>query len=248
MKIISHRGAKGLAPENTLRAFEKAIAHHVDQIEFDLRVTKDNVVVLHHNRDITDPAGNKLLLHRHTLAELSAHKPDLITFDALLDAIGHRTHLLIEIKPGEPVAPIAAAIKGRLEAGWPSSIFSVGSFDQSVLRAMHHAFPSIETVVIEHWSGLRARWRARQLGTKRISMRSWWLWRGFLRAMHRRGYQITPYTLNSVARARKWSPYLYGIITDRPDLFEQQSWNNPEEKRFGRTDLPGIVKIFDLLR
>jgi len=221
LKIIGHRGAKGLAPENTLKAFEKAIEHGVDQVELDLRVTKDGVVVLNHNQDVTDPAGNKLPLKTHTFEELRVHKPDLITFESFLESVGHKTHLLLDIKPHEPVQPIATIIQTQLTAGWPASTFSIGSFDQSILRAMHRAFPDIEIVVIEHWSGVRAQLRARQVHTKRISMRSWWLWRGFLRAMHRAGYQVSPYTLNNPQRAHKWQPYIYGIITDRPDLFQK---------------------------
>ncbi len=220
MKIIGHRGAKGLAPENTLQSFEKALQHHVDALEFDLRVTNDGEVVVHHNPDLTDPAGNKLLLANHTLSELHRHKPDLLTFTELLAAIPYDTHLLIEIKPGEPTAPIVRLIIAELARSRPTSTMSIGSFDQTVLRAIHQTLPQIELVVIERWSGIRASLRARELGTKRLNMRSWWLWRGFLKAMHKRGYQISPYTMNNPRQVRKWQPYLYGIITDYPDRFE----------------------------
>jgi glycerophosphoryl diester phosphodiesterase len=43
VKIIGHRGARGLAPENTLAAFAKAIELEVDGVEFDVRVTKDKI-------------------------------------------------------------------------------------------------------------------------------------------------------------------------------------------------------------
>ena len=45
--IIAHRGASELAPENTLTAFEKAIADGAEGIEFDVRLAKDEVVVFH---------------------------------------------------------------------------------------------------------------------------------------------------------------------------------------------------------
>ncbi len=47
--IIAHRGASGLAPENTLAAFRKAIALDADGIEFDLHLTADGAVVVHHD-------------------------------------------------------------------------------------------------------------------------------------------------------------------------------------------------------
>lgn len=220
MKIIGHRGAKGLAPENTLHAFEKAFEHHVDEIEFDLRVTKDDVVVMHHNPDLTDPAGNKLLLADHTFVELQNHKPDLLTFKAFLESTDYSTHLLIEIKPHEPTGQIVQLIRKELTSGRPMSSMSICSFDQAILRTIHRTLPDIELVVIERWSGVRAAWRAHQIGTKRLSMNAKWLWSGFLKTMHRRGYQISPYTVNDPLQAHKWRPYLYGIITDYPDRFE----------------------------
>ncbi|HSX31030.1 MAG TPA: glycerophosphodiester phosphodiesterase [Candidatus Saccharimonadales bacterium] len=223
MKIIGHRGARGLAPENTLRSFEKALEHHVDQLEFDLRVTSDNIIVLHHDPALVDAAGNRLTIRTTPYDILKQHKSDLLTFHEFARRIGTKVHLYIEIKPDEPVKLIAKALQDQLKDGWKPDGFSIASFDQSVLVAMHRLFPEVEMVVIEKWSSLRARFRARQVGTKRLAMNQRWLWRGFLRAMHRAGYQISPYTVNDPARARKWQPYIYGVVTDRPDLFEKQS-------------------------
>jgi glycerophosphoryl diester phosphodiesterase len=221
MKIIGHRGAKGLEPENTLRSFQKALEHHVDQLEFDLRVTRDGVVILHHDPYLLDLAGNRLGLADHPYAQLLLHKPDLLTFQELLDEVDPSAHLLIEIKPHEPLQQITTRLQDELSSGRRSAAtLSIGSFDQSILRAMHAVFPEVEMVVIERWSGVRGAWRARQVGTKRLNMRSWWLWSGFLRSMHAKGYQIAPYTLNDPTKARKWQKYLYGVITDFPDLFD----------------------------
>ena len=46
--LQGHRGARGLAPENTLAAFRTALAIGVTTLETDLAVTKDDVVVLSH--------------------------------------------------------------------------------------------------------------------------------------------------------------------------------------------------------
>ncbi len=50
--IAGHRGAKGLAPENTIGAFEKAIELGADMVEFDVRRTADGTLVVHHDEDI----------------------------------------------------------------------------------------------------------------------------------------------------------------------------------------------------
>jgi glycerophosphoryl diester phosphodiesterase len=48
--LQGHRGARGLAPENTLPAFAAALAVGVSTLELDTAVTKDGVVVIHHDR------------------------------------------------------------------------------------------------------------------------------------------------------------------------------------------------------
>jgi len=50
MDIQGHRGARGHLPENTLAAFALALEFGVDTLELDCGVTKDGVVVVHHDR------------------------------------------------------------------------------------------------------------------------------------------------------------------------------------------------------
>jgi glycerophosphoryl diester phosphodiesterase len=47
--VAAHRGASMLAPENTLEAYEKAIEVGADMIEFDVRATRDGVLVAFHD-------------------------------------------------------------------------------------------------------------------------------------------------------------------------------------------------------
>ena len=41
-KIIGHRGAKALAPENTILSINEAINHNLKWIEIDVKISKDN--------------------------------------------------------------------------------------------------------------------------------------------------------------------------------------------------------------
>lgn len=47
--LQGHRGARGLAPENTLAAFARALEVGVSTLEFDLAMTRDGVIVVHHD-------------------------------------------------------------------------------------------------------------------------------------------------------------------------------------------------------
>ncbi len=80
--LQGHRGARGLMPENTLPAFEKAIALAVTTLELDVGVSKDGILVISHDRalnpEITrDERGAYLnapvLVNRLTMAELKTY-------------------------------------------------------------------------------------------------------------------------------------------------------------------------------
>jgi glycerophosphoryl diester phosphodiesterase len=74
--LQGHRGARGLLPENTLPAFQKALDLGVDTIECDMAITKDGVVVIHHdlwlNPDTTrGPDGKWLESRGPAISELT---------------------------------------------------------------------------------------------------------------------------------------------------------------------------------
>ncbi len=81
--LQGHRGARGLAPENTLPAFERAIALGVTTLELDVAITSDGVLVIHHdstlNPAITRDASGQFLerrgppIHSQTWAQLQAY-------------------------------------------------------------------------------------------------------------------------------------------------------------------------------
>jgi glycerophosphoryl diester phosphodiesterase len=61
LEVHAHRGGAGLAPENTLAAFRKALGLGVDALEMDLHVTRDGVVVVIHDGTLdrtTDGRGD----------------------------------------------------------------------------------------------------------------------------------------------------------------------------------------------
>jgi glycerophosphoryl diester phosphodiesterase len=221
MKIVGHRGARGLAPENTVASFLKALEHNVDEIECDVRITADGVAVMIHDRHLDDAAGNKLNVHKHSYDELKAHKGDLPTLEEVLRAVDRRVPVVIEVKPGEKIKPIAKTLTLLLDDGWKPQDFLLASFSYKTLHELHTHHPDVEKVVNDRWSGIRATWRARRLGSKRITMNYRFFWWGFVRAMARSGYKLNAYTLNDPKKARKLVAYgMYGVVTDFPDKFE----------------------------
>ncbi len=215
MKIIGHRGARGLAPENTLAAIKAGLAAGADMLEIDVRVTKDGVPILYHDRYL----GN-LSVSDHTLKELRAKKPDVTTLEQALTAINRQIPVIIEIKPHVPTKPIVLLVKKFLQKNWQPKDFFVASFDYQILKAIRSELPDISLVVLERWSGVRATWRARRLHTKFVCMKHLFLWWGFVASMARSGYSLSSYTLNNPAKAKRWAARgLYGVVTDFPDRY-----------------------------
>ena len=71
-KIIAHRGFSGIAPENTLIAFQKAMVSKADYIELDVRKTKNDTLVVIHDTSVdrTSSDGIKGIVSELNYSEL----------------------------------------------------------------------------------------------------------------------------------------------------------------------------------
>lgn len=69
-KFCAHRGVSALMPENTLPAFAAALALGADEIELDVRLTKDGKMVVSHDKSLERISDGQGLIAEHTLCEL----------------------------------------------------------------------------------------------------------------------------------------------------------------------------------
>lgn len=69
-KFCAHRGVSALMPENTLPAFAAAHSLGADEIEFDVRLTKDNKLIVSHDDTLERISNGKGKLNNYTLNEL----------------------------------------------------------------------------------------------------------------------------------------------------------------------------------
>lgn len=114
-QIIAHKGASGLAPENTMAAFQKALELGVDQIELDVRHTLDEEIIVFHDQRLDriarDTLGNQVTgdVHDYTLEEIRQFDVGswfdskfadqrIPTLKEVLDFVDGRCKVLIEIK------------------------------------------------------------------------------------------------------------------------------------------------------
>jgi len=70
--IVGHRGAQGLAPENTLAAFRVAADLNIDGVEFDVMRTADGHLVVFHDDEVDRTTNGSGLIYEMTLAKVKA--------------------------------------------------------------------------------------------------------------------------------------------------------------------------------
>ena len=109
---MAHRGDSAHEAENTIPAFESAIAAGADVVEFDVRMTADDVAVVMHDPDVsrtTDGAGlvrdlQLSEIKRLRIATSNGGLTDVPTLDEALRCLSGRAAADVEIKniPGEP--------------------------------------------------------------------------------------------------------------------------------------------------
>jgi glycerophosphoryl diester phosphodiesterase len=96
--VLAHRGANRVAPENTVAAFEQALAMGADGVELDVHRSADGALVVHHDATV---AGLGLLAGM-PLAAIRAARPDVPTLGEALDVCrGRVVNVEIKNSPGD---------------------------------------------------------------------------------------------------------------------------------------------------
>ena len=112
MKIYAHRGSSVAHPELTMAAYKAAVDDGADGFECDVRLTKDNQLVLWHDADMQRIAGNAARIADSTFNEIKSYYPQAITLeDLLILARDNKKELAIETK--HPV-PSASAVEKKV--------------------------------------------------------------------------------------------------------------------------------------
>jgi len=152
--VVAHRGASATFPENTLEAFDAAVAAGAGAVEFDVRLSADGVPVIVHDPDVSRVSNGTGFVHELTLGELRAlelaHGGLIPTLREVLDLLSGRTGLDIEIKniPGEPAfdSPKEAVLEACLREleGFDGPVL-VSSFNWLTIERCRELAPEVQT-------------------------------------------------------------------------------------------------------
>jgi len=155
------------APENTKAAFDKAVSYAVDGFEFDVQITSDGCPVIFHDSTLAKFNENAKSIPDFTFQDLSVYdwggwfsdefkNEKILTLDQVLKRYGHKTRLLIEIKPSpKPETTIlyyklAAMVVESIRNMIPNDLVSnmyILSFDPEIIKTAFIIDPALNYIL-----------------------------------------------------------------------------------------------------
>lgn len=241
--LFGHRGASAKAPENTLAAFELAVAAGVDVLELDVHLSRDGVVVVHHDASVERTTNGSGEVRGFTYAELRALDAGYRYVDAtgrhgyrgcgcqiprladVLAAFPGRG-FNIELKQAEP--PMVRAVLDVLDrAGNPEVVLAAA--DDGIMRAIEAAKLGVPLGMssAECW---RFWWQAmlgrtpREFAGRCLQVPPYHYGvlpvtsRRVVRAAHDAGLEVHVWTINDPHEATHWLERgVDGVMSDDPE-------------------------------
>ncbi len=148
MKIYAHRGASTDFPEMTIRAYKGAIDAGADGFECDVRVTKDNKLVLWHDADMKRVAGYPGRIAEMDFKQIKDHYQGAILLEELLELVrDNDKELAIETK--HPVPTTSTVEKKVMELIFQEksitgiTIMSFSWLALEIIRKINPAQPTV---------------------------------------------------------------------------------------------------------
>lgn len=224
--IVGHRGAQGLAPENTLAAFQVAIDLNIDGVEFDVQRTRDGAPVVIHDDDVDRTTNGTGHVWDHTLADLQAldagswfdprfRGEQVPTLRAVFDLLKPTDLLLfVELKDPWRFDGIEAEVIRLIREYDLVERTQIRSFYHAALHTIYHLDPGI---------ALSELWFERLPADGEITMKTVnalhsLYTRDEITRLHRRGVQVTAWTVDELADAQRLiDAGIDGLTTNYPD-------------------------------
>ena len=246
IQVHGHRGARAMRPENTLPAFEYAIAAGVDALELDMAVTKDNVIVVSHDPILEPPVCSgpqpKAIIRNLTLAQVKQWECGAVQnpkFPKQQTVPGTRMPTLEEVFALAPKGSFLFNIETKSFPEHPELTPSpdefarmvlekirshhlekrvvLQSFDFRTLQAMKRIAPEIKLSALYAGKEKDFVTIAREAGAEIVSPEFLLVTEQQVRAAHTAGLQVLPWTADT---PEDWERLIKagvdGIITDDP--------------------------------
>ncbi len=233
-RVIGHRGAAALAPENTLESIREAKRLGAGGVEFDAKLSADGIPLLFHDDMLertTSGQGPVAAMAMRDIRRLDAglwfgpqwrRTPVPLLDDALKLVAELDLAANVEIKPcPRREVETTKAVIASIRRSWPRqrSTLLLSSFSLASLRAARVMAPELPRGLLV-WE-TPADWlvQARELGCVSIHCADEYLTPGWAAEIKAQGFGLAVYTVNDPRRAREllgWG--VDAIITDSPGV------------------------------
>jgi glycerophosphoryl diester phosphodiesterase len=223
MLKIAHRGFKGIAPENTLLAFQKAVEFNVDAIELDVHLSSDGYIIVIHDETIDRTTNGKGYVNKLSLQELKSFQIDgnhkIPTLQEVFDLVDQKCIINIELKGVGTTEPVVALIEHYIEEkNWNYNHFLVSSFDWNALQQLRLLNDKIPIGVLTHTDLSLAFAFAKFMKSETIHPYFHLLTKENTLQMQDKGLQVYAWTINEIEDIQKIKTLnVNGIISDFPD-------------------------------
>lgn len=231
MQLIAHRGASGLAPENTLKAFALALELGVSAIELDVQWADGELWVFHDRRLERCSNGRGVLTRqsREYLASLDAGEGEHIpTLWQVLQLVAGQCELHIELKGLHTAAPVAALTRrAEAELGFRPEQWLISSFDHKELLAFQHERPDIRLGALIAGQPRHLARFAAEMGCWSLNCDVDFTTPVLVQDAHNRGLKVLVYTVDEI---EEWA-WLEAMGVD--GIFT----NHPEQRRSDKEEI-----------
>ena len=219
MLLLGHRGCRGELTENTLAAFDHAIASGCDGFELDVRRTADGVPLVWHDARLRGRFIARQdypeLCRRSALASRLPRRPaiDLCRLEEVLARYARVAFIDIELK----VRGLEAQVAGFLRRYPPARGFVISSFRRPVLLELHRLDPALPLGYIFKRMPRAKLWRALPVEYMKPAARL--VTPARVRQFHAEGKKVLTWTVNRPAAIRRLTEAgVDGMIGDDPLL------------------------------
>lgn len=243
---IGHRGARGLAPENTLAAFQAGMDAGADGVELDVQRTADGHLVVFHDDDLKRICGVSGRIVTSTLAqlrELDAGRhlgPQFAgqvipTLAEVFDLLPAASFVNIEAKrfrlrTDGLEAALVDFIRSRnlyhrclVSSFNPLILWRIGRMDRRISLGLLYE-PDLPLLLGQAWPRRLMHVHALHPWTGQVTAK-------LVHQAHQEGYRVNTWTVNTPEEMRRVIDLgVDGIITDYPDLLARVLAGEPEPK------------------
>ncbi|MHB9097542.1 MAG: glycerophosphodiester phosphodiesterase [Syntrophales bacterium] len=231
--VTAHRGFSGMAPENTLAAFRRAIDAGCDMIELDVHLTRDKEVVVIHDDTLERTTSGRGSVAGKTLVELrgldagawfhprfAGERVPLLA--EVLALARDRIFVNIELKKGEhfpyTMEDLADRTLSVVETAGMADQVLFSSFDPAAVDRIRERNPLLPVALIVEKPWMKSEEAGGGKIYPVLNCRTTALNEGNIRRAHDGGIRVHVWTVNTPkAMARFIALGVDGIITNHPD-------------------------------